>query len=777
MVQPFIPVADASPSQPIQEGIDQLANAAFQAYLNGDVTTADMQARQLLTLSPGHPVAVYILALVFSEHGDLEKADELITKVVEAGAVLPRLHFNYGVIRLRLNDFETAEPAFARAVEEDPGFIGAWSNLGVTRKKLGKYSEAMDALQQALAIEPENPGCLNNLGSLLLDMADLKGAEETFRRVLSLAPNHIDALDNLGRIMETPERRAEAVPYLETLVSLVPQEVLLNARLGAAYAAADRKQDADAAFEEARKMAQGNPGLLNKLGLYLRSLGNFIDAMRVLDDAVKTDPTDSVASNSLGAMFHENGRLDLALPLYKTALEHDPENVHAYNNLGNFYKGLGYAEEGFENYRKAVELFPTFPAAWRNLLAASLYHEPLTEKERFQLRKDFVKACAPERNRGRIKYDVEPSPEKKLRVGIISSDFRDHPIARNLGPFLFNHDRDNFELYCYGAARRADRITEEIRNSVEHFQYFDHLSDAQLAAIIAEDKIDILLSIAGYFDENRPLVSVFKPAPVIISYHDGSSSAIEQMDYIISDRHLTPPYGEELFSEQVLRIPSFYMHEPLDLAPEVGPSPFKKTGYVTFGSTNNPAKLGDDVLDAWGELLAAVPTSKLLLKYRFAFKEPMLRDRILSIMAKHGVGANRVDFWDKRLDLASHLSVYGHIDIALDPYPFGGSTTTFESLWMGAPVITKAGTNMMARMPTSILKTVGLDDFIATDRAEYLQKLKDLANDPARLQELRQNLRDQVRRSPICDVSSKNRYLQRLLRAVWRRWCNKQTAS
>lgn len=756
---------------------EQLANQAFDAFAMGQIDQADQQARALLQLAPFHPTGVYIQALVCDARGNLAKAERLLDQVVARKVNLPRLAFNHGVVKLRLSKFAEAEVSFLKAAKAEPKYMGIWSNLGVAQKRQAKYREAEKSLTKATRLDPKNPGCLNNLGSLYLDMGEMAKAEGIFRKALELAPDQVDALDNLCRILETPERRPEAIPFLERLIRALPTEMMIRARLGACYLASGQEEQASRYFDEARQLAEGKTDLLNKLGLYHRALGRVPDALRILNAAVLADDGSATAHNSLGATFHENGRMDLALPHYEKALICDPNNVHIMNNLGNFYKGMGRIADSFEQYRKAVAIKPDFEAAWRNLMGASLYHAPLSEADRFQFRLDFVAACAPKVEGAFYqKASIKRDPDRALRIGVLSGDLRDHPISRNLGPFFAGRDRDKFKVFCYGQSRRADAMTETIKGQVDGFRSVDSLSDSQLAKVIAEDKIDVLLSIAGYFDENRPLVACYKPAPVIISYHDGSTSALDGVDYIISDRFLTPPGGTEKFTERVIRIPSFYMHAPLDKAPIIGPCPSEKNGYVTFGSCNNPAKIGDAVLDVWGELLASMPQSRLLLKYRLAFKEPLLRDRILSVMSRHGVGAHRLVFSDAALQHESHLAVYNHIDIALDPFPFGGSTTTFESLWMGVPVVTLAGTNMMARMPISILKTVGVDGLIADNLDQYFFIIRDLADDEGRRADYRATLRDQVRRSPICDPAKKARYLERLIRAVWHRWVAGQKA-
>jgi len=288
-----------------------------------------------------------------------------------------------------------------------------------------------------------------------------------------------------------------------------------------------------------------------------------------------------------------------------------------------------------------------------------------------------------------------------------------------------------------------------------------------VAALVRADEVDVLVVLAGRFDRNRPLVAAYRPAPVRVSFHDPGTSGLSAVEYLIADRTLVPRRREERFSERVVCLPSFYIHAPLE-GPQVGPLPAAERGYVTFGSFNNPAKVNDEVLALWGEVLRAVPGSRLKLKFKNWFGNQGLRERMLRGL---GSESDRVEFMAAEAARGEHLALYNDVDIALDPFPFTGSTTTFEALWMGVPVVTLAGAAMAGRWSASILQALKLPELVAGSRAEYVGIAAGLAGDLSRLAGLRAGLRDRVAGSPLCDGRSRARQVERIYRALWRRWC------
>jgi predicted O-linked N-acetylglucosamine transferase (SPINDLY family) len=291
--------------------------------------------------------------------------------------------------------------------------------------------------------------------------------------------------------------------------------------------------------------------------------------------------------------------------------------------------------------------------------------------------------------------------------------------------------------------------------------------------MVHSDAVDVLVILGGRFDRNRPLVAAHRAAPVQISAHDCATSGLADMDYLIADRVLVPPASRrsERFSERVIRLPSFYVHEPIPMTAE----PARARGeLITFACFNNPQKLSAETLQLWSRLLHRLPDARLRLKFQTRYRSEDLRLRILSAL---GADPDRLEFLWGEEPIAGHLAYYYDVDIALDTFPFTGCTTTFEALWMGVPVVSLKGDTMVSSLSASFLKPAGLGDLIASTPDDYLAIAEKLARDPARRTALRLGLRSRLLASPICDGRARARQLERVYRAVWRRWCRAQASS
>lgn len=341
-------------------------------------------------------------------------------------------------------------------------------------------------------------------------------------------------------------------------------------------------------------------------------------------------------------------------------------------------------------------------------------------------------------------------------------------MGRNLEPVLANRDRERFEVVLYADVAREDATSARLKALADRWESIAGLSDAAVADRVRGEGIDILVLLAGRFDRNRPLVASWRAAPVQVSFHDPGTSGLREMDYLIADRVLVPGKRPvERFTERVVRLPSFYVHAPL-AGLTIGEAPSRNLGRVTFGSFNNPAKVGPGVLALWREVLDAVPGSQLRVRFKNWFSNTGLRDRF-----ERALGAGRVEFEGEEADLAGHLCSYNRVDVALDPFPFTGSTRTFEALWMGVPVVTLAGEAMAGRWSASMLRALGLGDLIAGTPEEYVRVAVGLAGDGSRRADLRRSLRARVAASPLCDGRARARQIERLYRALWKhRACN-----
>lgn len=411
----------------------------------------------------------------------------------------------------------------------------------------------------------------------------------------------------------------------------------------------------------------------------------------------------------------------------------------------------------------------------RDLLWSILCDPALDEAERFTGHRRYAARFAWPQYRHLRPHANRPDPERRLRVGYVSSDLRAHSVARNLEPLLAGCDRRGFALHFYADCPNPDAITARFQALADGWHDIRGLSDAAVAERVRADGIDILVILAGRFDNNRPLIAAHRPAPVQVSLFDGATSGLDTMDYLIADPVLVPRRNRRYFTERVLSLPRFYLHAPLPDPPKPGPLPMLRNGFVTFACFNNPAKLNDAVLHLWGRLLSGLPGSRLVLRYQGWYGSARLRDRVLAILQCHGVAGDRIDLLSGALSgalpQAGHLALYQMADVALDPFPFGGSTTSFEALSMGVPVVTWPQPAMMSRWSASMLSALGLDEWVAGSAADYIAIATRLAGDPDRLAGWRATLGERLAASSLCDGPAKTRQLERLYRAFWRRWC------
>ena len=450
-----------------------------------------------------------------------------------------------------------------------------------------------------------------------------------------------------------------------------------------------------------------------------------------------------------------------------------PDYVGAYNNLGQVFQDLGNLDEALASYHKAVAINPNFYEAERNLLFVILYVPGLSPDDIFAEHLRFSEKHTQDIAKPIEKLTNDPTPDRRLRIGYLSSDFRNHPVGANVLPLIASYDRANFEIFCYADISRPDAMTERFQSFVENWIPIDGKSDADVAGMIRADGIDILVSLAGHFDRNRPLICAHRAAPVQVSYHDGATSGLGEMDYWLTDGFLHPPDTKELFTEELQRLPVFYQYPPMEEAPPVGTLPTAKEGFVTFGSFNNPAKVNDEVIGLWAEVLKSVPGSRLLLKYKNWYAQESLQESLIKRFTTLGVGHDRVLFEASPDTLMGHLRRYEMIDIALDPFPFNGATTTFQALWMGVPVITLAGETFISRAAGSILHHVGLDDLTVDTPEAYVACARNLAGDIERLKKLRVELRGRVAASPLCDAPAYALCIEAAYLEMWRNWCSR----
>jgi protein O-GlcNAc transferase len=363
----------------------------------------------------------------------------------------------------------------------------------------------------------------------------------------------------------------------------------------------------------------------------------------------------------------------------------------------------------------------------------------------------------------------ERDPERRLRIGYVSPDFREHVVGRFLLPLLTSHDKRAVEVFAYAHVPRPDALTESLRACTDSWRSIVGLSDAQAADLIRQDRIDILVDLTMHMDRNRLLVFARKPAPIQATYLAYcASTGLETMDYRLSDPYLDPPgMDESVYSERTIRLPeTYWCYQPASETPEVSPLPALERGYVTFGCLNNFCKVSEPTLAAWAKLLRAVPRSQLLLHAHAGSH----RLRVQGFLEHEGLEPARVRFTGI-VPLREYFQLYHRIDIALDTFPYGGGTTTCDALWMGVPVVSLVGPTAVGRGGLSILSNVGLPELVGGKEEDYVRIGREWAGDLPRLSHLRSTLRQRMASSPLMDGPHLARNVEAAYRQMWRTWC------
>lgn len=524
-------------------------------------------------------------------------------------------------------------------------------------------------------------------------------------------------------------------------------------------------------YEQALALNPDIPEVLSNLGLALQDLGKADAAIARYEQALALKPNAPEILSNLGIVLKGQGRIDEAIACYRKALALKPDNPSFFSNLGNALKTRGRLDEAITCYQQALAFRSDYPEALSNFSAAIFdlhYSERHCSNNTLDVALQYARHAEPARPRQDLTNAADP--ERRLRIGYVSGDFRSHPVAYLFHGALAAHDATKAEVYCYSNSRVDDDMTARLRSAAHGWRIIAGVSDADAEALIRRDGIDILVDLAGHSAGNRLPLFARKPAPVQatwLGYLD--TSGLAAMDYFLTDRFVIPPEDEASFTETVLRLPDVHfcfstadLDVPLTARPE--------TGTLVLGSFNNWAKSSDGTIALWSRILAEIPDSRLLLSAN-ALGDRETRREAIERFAVHGVGADRL-ILERQVSRIDVLAAYNRIDIALDPFPYNGCTTTVEALWMGVPVVALRGKRSVSRAAEAVLTVAGLANLVAEDADAYVQLVKALAQDRKHLSDLRGGLRAKVEQSPICDCRQFTRALEALYRQMWRNWCS-----
>lgn len=673
---------------------------------------------------------------------------------------------------LKGGDHVAALAAIAPALAREPGNPALWCTRGVANRLALAFDEARTDYEQAIKLSPKFVQALSNLGELHLARGSAQDALHWLNAALALDPdyfearvNHLAALIEIGRLEEA---RREG----ENLIASEPGRPEPYGSLGNVLVQTGKAREAVKLYKKALELRPDYPQAHFNLAILLGSPEDQKKAIGYLEAQI-TQRGESNSTMSLLAAAHlAAGHLGKAQALCRRVIERQADNLSAHITLASCISAGGDASAAVPIFERVLELDDSQVAMASTVIFELNYLPGFSREEIFRRHQAWAQRYeAPLLSRA-VCNEREHDPLRQLRIGYVSGDFCGHPVGFLLRDILRHHDRKNFQIHCFSVVLRPDEVSADIRAASDVWHDVLLESAEELAAAIRSAEIDVLVDLSGHTALHRLLTFAYRPAPIqatwIGYFHSTGMSA---MDYFITDPHTSPPQSGQLFSEVAVYLPQTrFCYVAPQYAPDVAPPPVRESGSITFGSFNRLAKLNDQVLATWAQILLSVPASRLVLKAA-ALAEDEVRKRFVDRFAKHGVNCARLDL----RAASAHREMfaeYGEIDIALDPFPFNGGMTTLEALWMGVPVLTLEGDSVVSRQTYSALANIGLADELAFASVEaYVQGAVALANQPARLAELRSQIRPRMAASPLCQSEQFSRDLGTLYRRMWQAWC------
>jgi protein O-GlcNAc transferase len=517
-------------------------------------------------------------------------------------------------------------------------------------------------------------------------------------------------------------------------------------------------------------MAKMTPRQAFDLAFHHHQAGQLAEAEQVYRQILAQVPRHFDSLHGLAILARQAGHIEVAIQLFHRALAVNPASAEAHTHLAFTLRVNGQIDQSISAHRKAIELNNNSADYHSNLLFDLNFQHSVDAQDVFNEHRAWADRYAAALTAKTISHPNDRSPDRKLRIGYVSPDFIRHSVAYFLIPLLEHHDRDAVEIFCYSSVKHPDEYTHRIRRSTSAWRDIANISDEAAVNLIRSDAIDILVDLSGHTPGRRPLIYARKPAPIQVTYLGyPNTTGMTAIDYRLTDSLADlPGLTEYLNSEKLWRLPTCaWCYQPPDDSPEIRPRP---DGPITFGCFNAFAKLNSPLAVLWAELLKKVSGSRLLLKSS-GIKAVSSQHWLISEFARLGISNDRIELQGRASASRDHFDLYNRVDIALDSYPYRGTATTCEALWMGVPVVTLAGSTHLSRVGVSILTNAGLSELIASSPDQYVSLAQQLAQTPSRLADLRRTLRAQIRVSPLTNAVRFAAEIDSAYRQMWRIWC------
>eukprot|EP01083_Nonionella_stella_P065957 173267_1 len=788
---------------------------------------------QVLHLDPANTTALNSKGVCYKMLGDNMKAMECYQQALEIKPSNWTAHNNRGVILKDSGLFSEAIECYKAAIQHGGDDCIAKMNmavvltdLGTTLKLAGSVNEALQKYTEALQFHPDYVAAYFNLGVILSESGRFADALRYYQVAVEKNPNYVEALCNIGVIYKNAGKVEEAIKYYQRALEANPNFEIANNNIAISYTdmgtMVKNNGDAEQGIKYYKQALVHNPKYPDawyNLGVAYAEQRLVIDAVICYETAIAFRPKCAEAYNNLGVIYKERGNLPKAIQYYEKALQANPNFSHTLNNLGVIYTMMGKIEEAHQYCRRAIEVNPGYAEAYNNL--GVLYRDEGRIPEAIKSYEDCLRIDPNSRNAGQNRllamnylagldihsvteahrdwgtrfvkqhkqftsWPSELTTNRKLRIGFVSPDFFAHSVSYFIEAPLKYFNREQFDVFCYSNVSKEDDKTALLKKYGHHWRNVFGLDTDKVSEQIRSDRVDILVELACHTSGNRLDVMAQKPAPLQVTWIGyPNSSGLPTIDYRIGDYVADEPTCGQQFVEKLVRVPrpfTFLCYTPYLLAPDVAPTPAAINKFVTFGSFNNLAKVSGSVISLWSAIMGKVPHSRLVMKSK-PFASETVQNSVLSSFERCGIERKRIDLLPLMASTKEHLRSYANIDISLDTFPYAGTTTTCESLYMGVPVVTLAGKCHAQNVGVSLLTAIGCSKLVARSEDQYLRTAVRLATtmdedgELIDLKETRRNMRAKMLSSPLCDGASFTAMMEGVFRNMWQHWCDEQNDS
>lgn len=769
----------------IEPALDALKNAAqflpddYEVQYNLGNCFYDQQQldsaiacyQNAIQLNPNFAQAYYNLGNAYKKQELLERAEQSYTTALRLDASNIWVLDNLAHVLYELGRFAEAKTYYTQALTIQPDFVAAHIGLAAVAKALGQLQEAEDGFNKAIALGAEFEA-YSNLADLLQADGRLTEAEDCLQAAIAANPQSVDAYVKMAVYLRTLSRIPESIPYFSQALAIDSTRKDVHVDLGLAKAEQGFFSEAEQCYRRAIELAPDYWLAYNNLGLALHRMERYQEAEQAFDQAIKLHPEEALLYSNLGLTLAAQGQIKKAEASLLKAIEILPEYVNAHINLCTNYIAQGRLDEAEQECFEALKYDPASNKARSNLLFAMNYSGHHSAEYRLQQAIAFDKVVTDKVTQPYTDWQ-SGQHRQRLRIGLMSGDLRQHPVAYFLEHWVRNIDFSKFELSAYLTDTREDAFTGRLKPNFSHWKSLVGMTDQAAAELIHNDGVDILFDLSGHTSGNRLQILAWKPAPIQVSWLGYfATTGMKALDYFIADEVGVPAEHQQHFVEKIKYVPDTRLcFTAPHVAVNVSALPALTRGYITFASFQTLAKAGDDVLALWAEVMRAVPDSRLRWQCK-SFGDANVVANMVAKFAKLGIDAARLTLLGS-VSREDYFASHHDVDLILDTFPYPGGTTTCEALWMGVPTLTLAGDSLIARQGASMLTAAGLAGWVAETKAEYLKKALEHCSDLKQLSDLRAGLRAQVLASPLFDAERFAMNMEAAMLEMWRTYTDK----